>query len=73
MKNLNYKKTGTRKITVKGILSTDGIFITYIDDDKEERTIEVSKCMQLMAGEEIVLSLALKSDEDCSDELEEDE
>lgn len=72
MKNLNYKKSGTKKVTVKGILSIDGTFITYEDDDKNQQTIEVSKCLQLMAGEEIVLSIALKTDEDCSEELEGD-
>ena len=73
MKNLSYKKIGTNKITVKGKLSSDGTKITYIDDDKDERVIEVSKCMQLMAGNDILLTIALKNDEDCSDELEADD
>lgn len=70
MKNISYKKTGLNKITVKGTLSADGTTITYIDDDKNQQDIEVSKCMKLMAGNEITFTVALKSDQDCSDELE---
>ena len=73
MKNLSYKKVGTDKITVKGTLSTDGSTITYFDDDKNAQTIEVAKCMRLMAGNEITFTVALKSDEDCSKELEEND
>ena len=70
MKNLNYKKSDIQKITVKGLLSTDGSFVTYIDDNKDERTIEVSKLFAPMLGKEIAFSLGLKEDEDCSKELE---
>ena len=69
MKNLSYKKIETGKITVKGILSADGTTITYTDDEHNKQTIEVSKCMKLMAGNDIVFTVALKNDEDCSGEL----
>ena len=72
MKNMAYKKQNLNKITVKGILSDDGSFITYIDDDKNEQTIDVVKCFKLMAGNDITFTLALKGEEDASDELMEE-
>ena len=72
MKNIAYKKQNLNKITVKGILSDDGSYITYIDDDKNEQTIEISKCFKLMAGNEITFTLALKGEEDASEELMEE-
>ena len=70
MKNLSYKKVGTDKITVKGMLSADGKTIEYEDDDKVLQTIEVTKCMKLMAGNMITFTVQLKNDQDCSGELE---
>lgn len=72
MKNISYKKNEVSKISVKGILSNDATEITYIDDDKNEQTIEVKKCMKMMAGNEIVLTIALKNDTDLTEELDGD-
>lgn len=69
MKNLSYKKSDISKISVKGTLSEDATYITYLDDNKDEQTIDIAKCLNLMAGKEIVLNIALKTDEDCSKEL----
>lgn len=73
MKNLSYKKSGIDKITVKGTLSEDCSTITYVDDNKDEQEIEVAKCLKFMAGKDIVFTMALKNDEDCSEELNHEE
>lgn len=71
MKNLSYKKTNIDKLTIKGTLSDDGVSITYIDDDKDERVIDVDKCMKLFAGNDITLTMALKTETD--EDIEENE
>lgn len=69
MKNVTYKKQKLDKISVKGLLSGDGAYITYEDEDKNAQTIEVAKCFKLMGGNTVTFSIALKNDEDCSEEL----
>lgn len=71
MKNRKYIKTTTNKITVKGMLSEDCSFITFISDDKEEETVTLEKCLAPFAGKEIVFSMSDKFDEDLEEELEE--
>lgn len=69
MKNLSYKKQTLDKISVKGVLSGDGTYITYEDQDGNAQTIEVAKYFKLMGGNTVTLSIALKDDKDCSEEL----
>lgn len=70
MKNYSHNKTTTNKLTIKGVLSKDCTTIEYINDDKETSTIAVEKCLEFFAGEPIVLSVGMKTDEDL---LEDDE
>ena len=70
--NYKYNKVTTEKFNIKGELSNDCKTIKYIDGDKEEREISVAKCFEKFAGQEIALSLMLKTDEDLSDEFEEE-
>ncbi len=72
MQNYKYNKVTTKKFSIKGELSNDGKIITYVNGDKEEMEIPVSKCFEKFAGQPIELSLALKTDEDLTDEFEED-
>ena len=72
MQNYKYNKVTTKKFSIKGELSTDGKTITYVNGDKEEATIAVATCFAKFAGQPIELSLALKTDEDLSDEFEEE-
>lgn len=72
MKNYKYEKNTVKKFSIKGDLSDNGKVITYIDGDKETRTITVEKCFSKFGGLPIELSLAVKSVEDLEDEFEED-
>lgn len=72
MQNYQYKKNTVTKFNIKGELSSDGRTIHYVNGDKEECTITVSKCFEKFAGEPIELTLALKTTEDLEDEFEEE-
>ena len=61
---LSYTKNTVSKITVKGILSEDGDFITYLDADKEEQEISVADCLKDFKGEEISFTVSLTQNED---------
>lgn len=61
---LQFKRTTTDKIQVKGILSEDGIFITYEDDNKIEQEIKVADLLNAFVNQPIDLSVSLKSEED---------
>ena len=68
MKNLKYDRTEIKKYAVKGVLSTDGKTITYLDDDKNEANIALSKCFEPFGGGEISLTITNKFTEDLSEE-----
>ena len=62
--NLTFKRNTTDKLTVKGIMSNDCKTITYTDEYYEEQTMEVSDLMHAFKGQEVTMSVALKTDED---------
>lgn len=70
---LSYTKNTTSKITVKGTLSKDGEYITYLDADKEEQEISVSDCLKDFRGTEISFAVSLTQNEDLEIEPSEDE
>ena len=70
MKNISYKKGKTYKLNIKGTMSGDGSFITYYDDEGGDVTMELAKCGQLFAGQDVVLSISYKNDEDCTQEID---
>ena len=72
MKNYKYEKNIVEKFSIKGDLSEDGNVITYIDGDKETKTISIEKCFSKFSGMPIELSVAVKSTEDLGDEFEEE-
>lgn len=63
-KQLNYKKTITESITVKGILSDDAKTITYLDEDKDDVTIEVQTLLDKFASQGVALSIKMQNDEE---------
>lgn len=71
MKNLKHEKTTINKFSVKGVLSEDGRYITYYDNDKNEREITVETCLKPFWGEQIDFSVAVKSVEDLDEGEEE--
>ena len=70
MKNYKYEQNTTKKFSIKGELSENGKVITYVDQDKDEKTITVDKCFSKFAGLPIEVAIAVKSVEDLGDELE---
>lgn len=72
MANYKYNQITTTKFSIKGNLSDDGKYITYIDDNKEQRSITVEKCLSEFCGLPIEFNLSLKTEQDLSDEIEED-
>ena len=62
--NLTFRRNTTDKLTVKGIMSDDCKTITYTDEYDEEQTMEVSDLMHAVKGQEVTMSVALKTDED---------
>lgn len=62
--NLTFKRNTTDKLTVKGIMSDDCKTITYTDEYDEEQTMELSDLMRAFKGQEVTMSVALKTDED---------
>ena len=72
-KNYKYNRVQNEKFNITGELSDDGKVITYINEDKDELTIDVAKCFSPFKGQAITLTIATKLDMDLSDEFEEDE
>lgn len=61
---LQFKRSTTDKLTVNGILSEDGTYITYTDENNSEQEIKISDLVNVFKNQEIVFSLSLKTDED---------
>ena len=61
---LQFKRNITDKLSVKGILSEDGTFITYTDKNDIEQDIKISDLLNAFKKQSIEFSVALKSDED---------
>ena len=69
---LKKTRTITDKLSVKGILSDDATFITYLDESKEEKEISLNTCLDDFKGCHIELNVSVKSEEDLleSEELD---
>ena len=63
-RKLQFKRNITDKLSVKGILSEDGTFITYTDKNDIEQDIKISDLLNAFKNQSIEFSVALKSDED---------
>ena len=61
---LQFKRNITDKLSIKGILSEDGTFITYTDKNDIEQDIKISDLLNAFKNQSIEFSVALKSDED---------
>lgn len=62
--NLTFKRNTTDKLTVKGVLSEDCKAITYIDEYEEDQTAALSDLINAFKGQEVTVSVSLKTDED---------
>lgn len=63
-KQLNYKKTTSETITVKGVLSDDATTITYLNEDKDEVTISMQTLMNKFASMGVAISIKSQTDEE---------
>lgn len=61
---LSFKRNITDKLSVKGVLSEDGTFITYTDENDAEQDIKVSDLLKAFINQPIEFGVSLKSDED---------
>lgn len=70
---LQFKRNITDQLSVKGILSEDGTFVTYKDENDIEQEVKISDLLNAFKNEEINFSVSLKSDEDLNVITSEDE
>ena len=61
---LQFKRSTTDKLSVKGVLSEDGTFITYTDENDAEQDVKVSDLLKAVINQPIEFGVSLKSDED---------
>ena len=61
---LSFKRNITDKLSVKGVLSEDGTFITYTDENDVEQDVQVSDLLKAFINQPIEFGVSLKSDED---------
>lgn len=61
---LQFKRNITDKLSVKGVLSEDGTFITYTDENDVEQDIKISDLLNAFKNQSIEFGVSLKSDED---------
>lgn len=61
---LSFKRNIVDKLSVKGILSEDGTYITYADENDIEQDVKVSDLLKAFINQPIECGVSLKSDED---------
>lgn len=70
---LSFKRNITDKLSVKGVLSEDGTFITYTDETDTEQDVKISDLLKAFINQPIEFGVSLKSDEDLDLITSEDE
>ena len=70
---LQFKRNIVDKLSVKGVLSEDGTFITYTDENDVEQEVKISDLLNVFKNQKIEFGVALKSDEDLDVITSEDE
>ena len=61
---LQFKRNITDQLSVKGILSEDGTFVTYKDENDIEQEVKIADLLTAFKNQGIEFSVSLKSDED---------
>lgn len=61
---LQFKRNVTDQLSVKGILSEDGTFVTYKDENDIEQEVKISDLLNAFKNQEINFSVSLKSEDD---------
>lgn len=70
---LTFKRNITDKLSVKGVLSEDGTYITYTDENDSDQDVKVSDLLKAFINQPIEFGVSLKSDEDLDLITSEDE
>ena len=70
---LTFKRNIVDKLSVKGVLSEDGTFIIYTDENDIEQKAKISDLLNAFKNQTIEFGVALKSDEDLDVITSEDE
>lgn len=60
---LQFKRNITDQLSVKGILSEDGAFVTYKDENDIEQEVKISDLLNAFKNQEINFSVSLKSED----------
>lgn len=63
---LSFKRNITDKLTVKGVLSETGTYITYTDENDMEQDVKIADLLNAFKNQPIEFAVSLKSDEDLS-------
>lgn len=61
---LQFKRNVTDQLSVKGILSEDGAFVTYKDENDIEQEVKISDLLNAFKNQEINFTVSLKSEDD---------
>ena len=61
---LNFTRNITNKLSVKGILSEDGTYITYTDENDNERDVKICDLLNTFKNQDIEYGVQLKGSED---------
>ena len=61
---LQFKRNITDQLSVKGILSEDGSFVTYKDENDIEQEVKISDLLNAFKNQEINFTVSLKSEDD---------
>lgn len=61
---LVFKRNITDKLSVKGVLSEDGSYIAYTDENDIEQEVKISDLLNAFKNQSIEFGVQLKSDED---------
>ena len=70
---LSFKRNIIDKLSVKGVLSEDGTYITYTDENNSEQDVKISDLLKAFINQPIEFGVSLKSDEDLDLITSEDE
>ena len=61
---LQFKRNITDQLSVKGVLSEDGTFVTYKDENDIEQEVKISDLLNAFKNQEINFTVSLKSEDD---------
>lgn len=61
---LQFKRNVTDKLSVKGVLSEDGTFITYTDENDVEQDVRITDLLNAFKNQPIEFAVSLKSIDD---------